>query len=116
VFAETFSTYTQQQPTRVWPAGRPAILVAQFDATGVTVRINGAVSYRWNVPAGVPMATAVAPTALLGAASWDLHDGWVGRVGEFAVVNRVLTPAELSATEQYLGVKWQVSRGTPAAS
>ena len=107
-FAETFGTWQDQHPTQTWPTGRAAVLSAVFDSAGVSLRLNGADSYRWDAPASQRMKTVAAESALLGGATWEPAAGWVGRIGEVVVFDRVLTLAELQTVEKYLATRWQV--------
>lgn len=107
-FAETWGTFAGQEPTQPWPIGRPAVVSAVFDASATSVRLNGAAFYRWEAPATQRMNTVLSDGAQIGGASWDLSAGWLGRIGEVVVFDRVLTAAELTAVEGYLSTKWQV--------
>lgn len=110
-FAETWGTYVDQRPTLPWPNGKAAVLTAVFDPAGTSVRLNGDLSYRWQASAKQRMNTGSLDGARVGGAGWDPAGGWVGRIGEIVVFDRVLSPAELTVVEQYLAAKWQIGLG-----
>jgi hypothetical protein len=107
-FAETFGSYQLQQPTLDWPTGQPALVSAVFDGDGTGLRLDEAPSYRWTAPPQLRRAAVPGPSAVLGAAPWDLQAGWQGRIGEVVVIDRALTGAETTSMEDYLTTKWQV--------
>jgi hypothetical protein len=107
-YAETWGTYIDQRPTKSWPVGQAALVTADFDETGTSVRLNGAFSYRWQAPASRRMNTINHGGVSIGGVLWDARGGWVGRIGEIIVFNRVLTPDEQKSMEQYLASKWQL--------
>jgi hypothetical protein len=108
-FAETYDTSDGQRPTQAWPIGRAAVMSAVFDKAGISVRLNGTPSYRWDAPVSQRMNTVAAPDAHVGGASWGMDsDSWIGRIGEVVVFDRLLTPPELTAMEEYLAAKWQL--------
>jgi hypothetical protein len=107
-FAETFGTADKQKPTKGWPVGEAAVLTAVFDGAGTSVRLNGAFSYRWVALPGQQMNTAGQAGVMLGAAPFNLEAGWVGRIGEVIVIDRLLRPEEVRSVERYLAGKWNL--------
>lgn len=109
-FAETYDTWDVQQPTKSWPTGRAAVLTAVYDSAGVTVRLDGALSYRWDAVPSDRTNTVAAQDGQVGAAAWEADNaGWVGRIGEVVIFDRLLTPPELTTMEKYLATKWQLA-------
>jgi hypothetical protein len=104
-YADTFGTWEQATPTQPW-GGRPQTVRADFGAAAVSLWMNGKASYVWPEPAGTTLATSVSTTALLGAAPWNQHQGWRGRIGEVIVLSAPPTPAENAAITDYLTRKW----------
>jgi hypothetical protein len=111
-FAETYGTWVDQAPTLTWPTGRPTVVSAVFEAGRSTLRLDGALSYRWSGPRTQRMNTATGGVVSLGGAAWDAPGSWRGRIGEIVVFDRVLTATELRAVEDYLGARWQVPMGS----
>lgn len=107
-FADTYGTHTAQRPTQAWSIGQAAVMSAVFDGTGTAVRLNGIPSYRWEATSSWEVDTIATGDAHLGCANWDLTAGWIGRIGEAIVFDRVLPPEELVTVEKYLGTRWQV--------
>lgn len=108
-FAETFGTWVDQQPVQSWPTGRPVVVSAVFETGGVTLRLDGALSYRWSATLQQRMNTSSGGVVSIGGAAWDPPGGWQGRIGEIVVFDRVLSATELKAAEDYLGAKWQIA-------
>jgi hypothetical protein len=107
-FAETFDTHNEQEPTQRWPIGQAALVTAAFDGTGTSLWLNRTRSYRWQSPLSERMNTANTGGVSIGGAMWDMRAGWVGRIGEVIVFDRLLTPGERKSIETYLGAKWQL--------
>jgi hypothetical protein len=109
-FAETYDTWPDQRPTKSWPTGRPVVMSAVFDSAGVSVRLDGAPSYRWDASPSDRMNTVAAQDAQVGGAVWAADNGgWMGRIGEVIIFDRLLTPPVLTAMEKYLTTKWQLA-------
>jgi hypothetical protein len=104
-YADTFGTWKQATPTKRWGGGAQTIR-ADFAAGAVSLWMNGKASYVLPEPAGMTLATGVSATALLGAAPWDLHQGWRGRIGEVIVLSAPPTSVEDAAITGYLTRKW----------
>jgi hypothetical protein len=78
-----------------------------FEGTGTSLRVNGTPSYTWKANEDQRMDTA-AESFSLGGAPWDAKGGWVGRIGEIVVFNRLLSEVELRSVERYLAAKWHL--------
>jgi hypothetical protein len=111
-FAETYQTFNRQAPTQIWSSGQPAVVTALFRPRDVALRMNGATSYDWQAPADLSMNTSTDGTLTLGAAPWDLNAGWLGRIGEFIIIDHALDDAQVKAIENYLSTKWQLTLAT----
>jgi hypothetical protein len=109
-FAETWGTHVFQNPTQGWPTGQAALVSAVFDDTETSLRLDGTLSYTWKAKRDQRMDTDVGSFGL-GGASWDAKGGWIGRIGEIVVFNRLLSVEELRSVERYLAVKWHLLLG-----
>jgi hypothetical protein len=109
-YVETYGTGTTITPTKAWPIGRTALLSASITKSGLDVRMNGSPSYSWTAPADVPTNTAShQPFTVGGALWWGGSAGWVGLIGEVAVLSGAVSPADRNDVEQYLVRKWSIS-------
>ena len=104
-YADTNETYKQQSPLLGWRTRQTQIARADFTATHVSVWMNGAPSYTWNLPSGTQLNTEYRPTGTFGA-SPQTGWGWRGRIAEVIVLSAVPTASENATIMRYLQRKW----------
>lgn len=105
-YADTYQTWNRATPALGWHVGRTQIMRADFTATTLSVRMNGAPSYTWKQPDGATMNTASGTDGMLGATPYGPGTGWRGRIAEVIVLSAAPSAAENTAIMQYLKRKW----------